>query len=146
MDKRFNIYIDHLRDGSRESIDECFSSDFMDIHEDELAFERPVEVHGATYIAGDLLVLHLSLAAEATMPCAICNTGVQVKLEIPEFTQTVEMRAIKGGIFNFKELIRESLLLELPHTVECNEGHCPERKVLEKFTSKKDLHNPFSEL
>ncbi|NGX53504.1 MAG: hypothetical protein K1000chlam4_00216 [Chlamydiae bacterium] len=146
MDKQFNIYIDHLRDGSRESIDESFSPEFMDINEAELAIQRPVEVRGETYIAGDILVLQLSLATEATMPCAICNSDAQVKLEVPEMTHTVELSSIKGGIFNFKELIRESLLLELPHTAECNEGHCPERKVLEKFSSKRGQHTPFSEL
>ncbi len=136
MSDAFKIFVSRLRDGQKEIIDESFSPTFLEVHEEELAFSVPVEVHGEAELAQDTLVLRLDIVTEATMPCAICNQDVQVKLEIADGCYTVPVAEIKGDVFNLKGILREAILLELPSRAECCQGNCPEREVLSKYFSR----------
>lgn len=133
MDDRFCINVDQLRDGSKEVIEESFSPKFLDIEEKDLTFEVPVEVNGEAFIAGTVLIVRLSGRTTALMRCAVCNEKVPYVLIVENFSHSEELSNIKGGIFNFKNIMREAILLELPHAVECHEGNCPERKNIEKY-------------
>jgi hypothetical protein len=45
-------------------------------------------------------------------------------------------------VYDLKEDLREALLIELPRTVECNQGNCSERGTLAPFlrSEKQSLH------
>jgi uncharacterized metal-binding protein YceD (DUF177 family) len=132
MGDEFKIFVHRLKDGQKEIIEETLSPAFMDIHEKDLAFNVPVKIHGEAECADQALVLRLYVVTEATMPCAICNENIQVKLEIPDLCHTEEFGDIKGDVFDFKDILREAVLLELPSRAECGNGNCPQREVLAK--------------
>ena len=133
MGDEFKIFVLRLREGQKEKIEESFSPTFLDIHEADLAFTAPVNLEGEAELADETLILHFAIETEATMPCAICNEDVQVKLEIADFCSTIAVEEIKSGTFDFRDVVREAILLELPSRAECNEGNCREREVLAKY-------------
>lgn len=136
IDESFRIYVEQLRDGQIEALTECFPADFLDVKEEALSFFDPVNIDGEAYLADDMLILHLNVSTIATMPCRICNEPVKVNVEINEFYHAEPLDEIKGSIFNFREILREAILLETPPTAECHEGKCPKRKTLQKFLKK----------
>lgn len=140
MDDTFRIFVHRLKDGHQEHIKENLEPEFLDIHEAALSFKTPVFLKGSAEVADEMLVLMLTVETEATMPCAICNKDVQVKISIPHFCYTERLSNIKGSVFDFREVLREEILLHLPFTVECNLGNCPERGALAKYFSKGDQH------
>jgi uncharacterized metal-binding protein YceD (DUF177 family) len=133
MEDEFKIYIDQLRDGHEQEISESFSPAFLDLHDDELAFEKNVDVNGTAYIAEDELLIRWSVEAEALVPCAICNEVVAVPIRIEDAYQAIPRAEIRSGIYSFKELLREALILEVPSFVECHGGKCPKRKEVKKY-------------
>lgn len=136
MEETFKIYVRRLRDGQTEKIAENPPPDFIGINEKELAFKVPVVIQGEASVADDALVLRLHIETEATMPCAICNREVQVKISIRDLCHTEEIAGIKGAVFDYQEVVREAILLELPFTAECNRGDCPERATMAKYFAK----------
>jgi uncharacterized metal-binding protein YceD (DUF177 family) len=149
----FKIYVDQLRDGHAEEIDETFPPDFLDVHEEALDFSEPVKVKGQVYLAGDELVLHFDLLTYGQVPCSICNEPVRVAVNIPNFYYAEPLSEIKSGIFNYSEVIREAILLETPSFAECNEGECPRRRELKKYLKEptegpegEDRYHPFADL
>ncbi|EFB42517.1 MULTISPECIES: YceD family protein [Parachlamydia] len=154
MERLFKIYVDRLKTGDKVEIHETVSPDFLDVHEDELSFKKPVVVDGEAYLAGDELILHLQAEAEAHIPCAICNEDVSVGVFLESFYHAEPLAKIKTGIFDYQELLRESILLETPEFVEC-EGNCPKREKFKKYLKTNDSssnggdpdgHQPFSDL
>jgi uncharacterized metal-binding protein YceD (DUF177 family) len=133
VDDTFKIFVHRLKDGHQEKIVESLSADFLDIHEAGVAFKSPVNLKGSAAVTDDMLVLLLTVETEATLPCAICNQDVQVKISIPDLCHTERLADIKGGVFDYREVLREGILLELPYTAECNDGDCPERADLAKY-------------
>jgi uncharacterized metal-binding protein YceD (DUF177 family) len=154
MDDLFKIYIEQLRDGQERKIDESFPPDFLDIHERDLEFKKNVKVKGHAYIAEDELVLHWSIWTEALIACSICNEKVPIEIKLEDFYHSEPISDIKGGIFNFKDLLRETILLEVPPFAECNHGNCPKRKEVSQYlkdpskdqTDQKDGYKPFADL
>jgi uncharacterized metal-binding protein YceD (DUF177 family) len=138
MDDTFKIFLKRLRDGHEEKIHEQLAPDFLDIHEAELSFRTPVSIEGSACVADEVLVLTLSIKTEATMPCAICNCDVQVQISIPHFCYTESLSEIKRGVFDYRQALREQILVELPYRAECNEGDCPERASLAKYFRKQE--------
>jgi uncharacterized metal-binding protein YceD (DUF177 family) len=132
MDAHFKIYIDRLRFGKEEEIREVYKPDFLEIQEEELAFVGNVTLDGKVYIATDDLVLHWNISASALMPCAICGADVPIDIKIDNFYHSEPLDDIKSGIFDFKELLRETILLEVPQLAECG-GNCPSRKEISRF-------------
>jgi len=138
IDDRFRIYTEQLREGCTEEIEETLSPDFLEINERDLAFNTPVKIQGQAYFADDLLVIHLDIEATATLPCVVCNASVDVPLEIKGFYHAAPQEEIKNGVYDFREILRETILLETPLLAECKEGNCPERPLLGKFFKKED--------
>jgi uncharacterized metal-binding protein YceD (DUF177 family) len=150
MDDIFKIFIDRLKDGHEEYLEESYDPQFMDIHEAELCFRDPIELRGKASVRDGTLVLHFILSTIAVIPCAICNCETEVKIAV-DFYHTESISGIPSGIFDFAAVIREAILLELPYTIECHGGNCPERETITKFLKKgkKDEGNetyPFSDL
>lgn len=154
MDERFCIYVDQLHDGRETVINEVIEPTFLHISESDLIFKKNVSVQGKAYLASDDLVLHLDIKAEALIPCSICNELVPIDIDVENFYFTEPLSEIKSGIFSFEELLRETILIEVPLFAECNEGHCPQRNELAKFMKEpngkggrsEDTYQPFSDL
>lgn len=129
----FNIYIERLRDGKVEKFEVTIPPDFLEIHERELSFHHPVLIKGSAYLADSALILQWECETLATLLCSICNENVTSPLRIMSAIYSEELANISSGVFNFKGLLRDSLLLELPLRTECNDGSCSERESLKKY-------------
>ena len=125
------IYVQRLRDGQPDPLEEDIPPEVMEIEERELRFEDPIEVRGQCYLADDHLVVEMDLSSRAQMPCAICNEDVAIPLNVEGVRSLIDLDEIKTGVFDASELIREELLLVLPLRIECND-RCPEREKLAK--------------
>lgn len=153
MDDRFKIFIEQLTDGRIEKIRETFEPQFLDISEEDLVFNQPVKVQGEAYIAERELVLHWNVQTKALIVCSICNDLVEVPIDIENFYFSEPIADITSGLYNFKELLRETILLEVPSFVECNQGNCPKRREFSKFlkkpsntASEEEGYHPFADL
>ncbi len=147
----FKIYIDRLHGGRRQEINETFPPQFLEIEEKELRFEKPIEASGEAYIAESELVLHLSVRAEALMPCSICNEMTASEVVLDNFYEVVPLETISSALFDYRDCLREEILLHLPLTVECRDGNCPSRKEMKHYLraetpEKQEGFQPFSEL
>jgi uncharacterized metal-binding protein YceD (DUF177 family) len=136
MMDQFKIYVEQLRDGHTEELRESFSPDFLEIRERDLAFHDPVDIQGEVYLADEMLILHIDIKTVARMPCIICSEPVKVEVSIPGFYHAVPLNEVKSGIYNFKELLKETVLLETPSLAECCSGKCPQRQELQKYFKK----------
>lgn len=153
MEDEFKIYIDQLRNGRERPLNERLNPAFLEIQEEALAFPNDILVEGTAYLAENELVIHWTITTEARVACLICNQMVPVEVHIANNYQSVALSDIKGGIFNFKELLREVILLEVPLYVEC-EGRCPKRQEYNKYLKvssteqikEKDGYQPFADL
>lgn len=151
MENQFLIWIDRLKGGQKQKIDESFDSAFLEIQEKELQLGFPVKVTGEAYLSDDELILHLNAKTRAMMPCAICNQMIPIDLAIRDFYHAQPICEIGGAIFDYREPLREALLIELPGYVECNKGNCPDRQSIAPYLRsekriKDDIHFPFSNL
>lgn len=149
----FKIYVDQLHNGNVEIVHEKFSVDFLDVQEAELQFTGEVAMDGEAYLATDTLVLHFSVVAHAILPCAMCNRPVTTDIQITDYYHIEPLSDVKSGIFNFEEILRETILLETPAFAECNEGHCTSRKEMKKYLKNPgesspddEGHQPFANL
>jgi uncharacterized metal-binding protein YceD (DUF177 family) len=139
MQETFKIYVHRLKDGNTEKLFETLSPDFLGVKEPELSFNVPVTIKGEASLADDALVLRLHIETEATMACSICNQDVQVKIVISNLCHTEEVSTIKGAVFDYQEVVREAILLEVPFIAECNSGDCPERATVAKYFTKNKM-------
>lgn len=153
MDDSFKVYVEQLRDGQEQKIHEVYSPEFLEVSDNDLSFEKDVRLDGIAYTADDELVLNWEVRAHALLPCRICNEKVSVEIHLKNFYHCEPTSDIKTGIFNFKELLRETILLEVPPFAECNEGDCPQRKEVSKYlkqeeekTDEGDYYHPFADL
>ena len=139
MDEAFKIYIRRLSEGNQERIEETVSSEFLEISEQDLQFGNTVSIQGMASLVDETLVLNINATTEAMLPCAVCNMPTQVKISVRDFCYTEESRQISDGIFDYREMLRESILLEIPYTAECCDGNCPSRdEILKKYVSRSD--------
>lgn len=151
MDDSFKIWIDRLKNGQTQKIVESLPPSFLDVEEEELQFRAPVQVKGEAYLTEDELILHLNASTAAQMPCAICNKMIDTPLKIENFYHAQPISEIPDAIFDFREALREALLIELPQYIECGGGKCPERCMLKPYMrgeNRKDktTYFPFSDL
>ena len=153
MDDRFKIYVEQLREGHEEKIHEKLTPDFLEIDDPDLVFETPIELDGSAYLADSELVIHWEIKTEAWIPCSICNEPVKIPIHIFNFYYSEPLAEITTGIYNFKELLRETILLEVPAFAECG-GSCPKRKEFNKYlkeaskqtTDQEEGYQPFADL
>ncbi len=154
MEDEFKIYIEQLREGHDKQIDECLSPDFLEVNEPDLTFHQPVELKGSAYLAENELILNWNIRTEALIPCSICNDKVPVEIEIRNFYHSEPTEDIKTGIYNYKQLLRDTILLEVPSFAECNEGKCPHRQEVARYlkehaeeeSNDEEGYHPFADL
>lgn len=149
----FKIYIDRLRHGNVEKIEENYPIDFLQVHEEELHYEGHVHVRGEVYLAEQNLILHLSIDTTACIPCLVCNEEVKVPIQISNLYHSEPLSTIKGGVYDMREMLRENVLLETPSFAECNQNRCDKRENVKKFLRKTgkdeneaDGYHPFANL
>ncbi len=153
MTEDFKIYIDRLKGGHVQKIEESFNPSFLEVDEDELQFDLPVTVRGEAYLTDDHLVIHLAAATAAEMPCSVCNKMIKTPLTVGNFYHTEPLSEIRDAIYDFREALREALLIELPRTVECNaqtgQGTCPSRETLTPYLrgkARSETYFPFADI
>lgn len=137
MKEQFKIYIDRLRDGKREEFSFSISHDFMGVCENELRIVGDLNAEGSAYTTDDYLIIQLNLSLKAELPCSICNEPVAYEIAIEDFYHAEPLEEIRGAVFDYSDLVREALLLEVPAFIEC-EGKCPQRSQIENFLSKEE--------
>ena len=145
--EQLKIYTEQLRNGKRETLDLTLPSNFLDLHEQDLAFENPIQLKGEVYAADDQMIVHLKAKTEGKMPCSICNQITPLSLQTEDIYHTIPFNEISTQIFDLSDLVREEIVLFIPQFIECNHGHCPERPSVAKFIKEKsDHHFPFADL
>lgn len=145
----FKIYVDRLRFGKVEKINENFDSSFLNVEDEDLCFNDKVRVNGSAYIAADELVININVKTQVSMLCCVCNNAVLKNVEIESFYYVESLNNIKHMVFDFRDVLRETILLEVPHFVECDNGKCRERKEIENYCcreKKKHFNQPFEKL
>lgn len=154
MDDAFKIYVEQLREGHIEKIEEKLSPEFLDVHDRDLDYSDPVSITGEAYLAENELIINLDIFTQAILPCVICMEPVKVDVKVQGHYYAIQLVQIKGGIFNFKNMLREVIILETPAFTEC-QGDCPRRKEVAKFLKKEspqgkngsdEGYQPFSDL
>ena len=155
MIEALTIYTDRLKEGHVEEIHEEIPSALLDINDKDLRFADPIHIEGEAYIADEELLIHLNVNGEAILPCSICNGDVHLPIVLENLYLAQPLAECKTKLFDLKEFVRESLLLEVPQFAECHEGKCPERETLTPFLKSEENstsegeeagHNPFTNL
>lgn len=151
MSELFKIWIDRLKGGRTQKIEESLDPAFLGPEEEELHFRSKVDIKGEAYLTDAHLIVHLKARCQALMPCSICNEMIQVELKNDNFYHTQPIEEIAGAVFDFSELLREALLLELPKAVECNKGNCAQRATMAPYLraekrKEKTTYFPFAHL
>lgn len=145
------IYVDRLKDGLVEKFAGTTNTEFLG--KDPL-FQENLTLSGEAYVTSDHLILKLQAKTVTWLPCSICNELTEVPLSLSDFYHAEPLSEIPS-VFDFSELLREDILLQLPLFVECG-GNCPHREEIKKFLKnpaeesvKGSLHDvqfPFSDL
>jgi hypothetical protein len=146
MDFKLEIFIERLKNEETQIIQEEIPSYLLSLKDQEVSFSETVSLKGKTYLASDHLILELSVKAVAFLPCIICNEQTPFEIFLPSLHHAQELSEIPSGIFHYQELIRESLLLQLPAFLECHNNQCPEREVIKKFFKKEQFSKGFQDL
>ncbi len=150
MTELFKIWIDRLKGGTTQKIEENLDPSFLGPNEPELRFAFKVHVKGEAYLTNAHLIIHLKAQTKISMPCAICNEMIDTGLKVDNFYHTEPIEEISGACFDYAQVLREALLIELPKTIECNGGNCPERIAMEPYlrpkTRGKTTYFPFDHL
>lgn len=153
MEDVFKIYVEQLRKGNEEKIHETIHPSSLEIDESDLLFDKSIELKGVAYLAEQELVFHWDIHTEVLLPCSICNELVKTPINIENFYASEPVPEMKSGVYNFKNLLRETILLEIPFFVECNEGNCLKRKEYGKYLKKtsasstdEEGYHPFADL
>lgn len=126
------IFIDRLREGHSEEIDQEVGPDFLFVEDGGLVFDVGVSVSGKAYLADSHLVCTLDVSTVYKTWCKICNELVPFELDLTGIYLTEEVENIPSKIYNFQEPLREAILLEIPMYHECD-GNCPERENIRQY-------------
>lgn len=142
MDDTFIICLERLRDGKSYPLALDATPAMLDIGDDELTFGPSIQVQGSAYLAEDHVVVQVSVQGSAQLACSVCNQPVKIPFKLKNVYMTKPLADTLGGRYNFKEDLREAILLEIPSFVECNEGECPQRVELERYLKPTSLKSP----
>ena len=79
------------------------------------------------------LLLHINIEARVALCCVVCDKEVIVPLELMDRYHAVPLEVITSRLFDLRPLIEEMIGVEVPEYVECREGNCPQRPVMERY-------------
>ncbi len=154
MNGKLTIFIDRLQQGKEERLKATLPPDCMELDDPDLQFRAPIEVSLRAYLADNQLVLHLNIETEINLRCGICNNLTTKAFHLPSLTEVVPIASIKGNVYDCCPLLREVILLEVPHYVECR-GNCLQRAKIAHYLTgkhpdcpppKEEVQFPFSDL
>ncbi len=155
MKENLKVYIDRMRDGETEEVDETLEPSFMDIHEKEMRFEDPVTLEGEAYVTDDWLIVRLSIQTKVHLICSVCNEPFEFEIDIQNMVHDEPLENIRDASFDLLPLVRESVLLAVPFYPQCGIDVCSKRHEIEPFLKKDGSsdeepeehgHNPFKDL
>jgi uncharacterized metal-binding protein YceD (DUF177 family) len=135
LDPILKIYVDQLRGGKEWSLNAELTPEFIGVQEAELIFTAPVFLKGKAYLAEDDLVIQVSIATKARMPCRVCNDFFDREVLVEKLVHVEPLTHLKRGFVDISPILREAVLLEIPPVAECHGGHCPRRQEIEKYLS-----------
>ncbi len=133
VDPSLKIYVEQLRGGKTQSLQESIAPSFLAIDEPELSFVDPVVIEGEAYLAHEELVVQVKVSTKARIPCRVCNELFKYDIVVPKLVHVQPIEGFKRGYFDISEMLREAILLEVPPIAECHGGHCPSRGELEGY-------------
>lgn len=139
MLKKLSIYIDRLRDGGKEVIEENLPSNFFGTDEN-FYFTSFINMRGEAYLAGDHFVLSLKIKLDVSLPCIVCNDWTPYSIHIKKFLHTELLEKIKNGLYDYSDTVRDAIFLEIPAYFECH-NNCPERIHLNSYLIKTPKKN-----
>jgi len=130
------LYIDRLRDGRIENIEQELDPKQLDIIDDEIDCVKPIATSIKAYLADDFLIICLSLSAELLLHCRICNEQFAFPLTLSHIDQEIPLDEIHDAVFDVASMIREILLVEVPAYPQCGGKVCCNRDSIKKYFSK----------
>lgn len=129
MEDWFKIYIERLREKpERHSL--TVSPDFLEVHEPFLQFPYPIELKIYHYLADQVLICEWQIKAKFSTICSICAEPCEGVIAIDSYSHAEELANIPQSVFNFKDLLRDTILLHIPQYIECCGGNCPKREAM----------------
>lgn len=142
------LYICRLKlPGEKEVISYSLNPELIREVGEEILFCSPICVNGSLErIDHEFWALSLNVTTELGMRCCVCDEFFLHQVEIKDISHFIHYEDSKTGVFDCKQLIRQELLLECDHFLECQSLGCPKREVLSDFLKKKDAFrgdNPF---
>ena len=152
----FRIYIDRLKGGESQTISETLDPAFLDMQpKEEIRALKPVVIEGSAYLVDEYLVLSLDIKAELEIYCSVCNEPFAFVVHLSHFLHEEQLSEIKKGVFDFSQVLRDTIFLEIPFYPQCGGKTCANRKKIEQFLKKdsQDLckqeqeeYHPFKDL
>ncbi len=150
MKEKLKVYIERIRDGASDEINETLQPKFMDVNEKELAFEKPITLIGEAYVTDDYLIVTLSIKTEVELVCAVCNEPFSFDVAIDNMMHEEPLEGIKDASFDLLPLVRENILLSIPFYPQCGLTSCKNRDAIEPYLKKAGPaaaeNNPFKDL
>jgi len=122
-----------LSDGKEELLAAVLPSTCIGVSDSEMHFEAPIEVEGKAYLAGEELIVQLSIATEVLQPCCICNTWTTHPLNLKKLILHIDAEEMRGDQIDLLPVVREEVLLAVDAYVECSDSGCPERDHLRHY-------------
>jgi len=153
MKKQLPIYIERLRDGRIEHVQESIDSKMLDISDADAKFSERVAVSAKAYTADDFLLVELTISAKAELMCSVCNEPFFYPIEIRNAIFETALDEITDAVFDLYPLVRECVLLEIPFYPQCAGASCKNRESLDRYfkndaskESENTLFKPFENL
>jgi len=136
--EEFELYIDRLEPGLYKEFSLQASPAMMESEsDDEFLFENDIFAQGEATLAGDQIVLNISIRTSAKNSCTICLEPINHDIAIDLKHVTFPIEKAKSGILSLRPYVREQIFLNMPRYSECG-GNCPERAAIEKYLTESD--------
>ncbi len=98
---------------------------FLDLPpDDELSAVSDIEVSGRAYQASEWVLVEGQVKASLRLPCSMCNEMCDVSVALTPWEASVSAEAIKEGIVDLSDELREAILIEVPFFVRCGGDVC----------------------
>ena len=119
----------------------------LDLDHKEAEQFSAVEYNLEIQLFGESLLIKATLKGDMTIPCKICNKDFTTTILIERADEVISLDEIEGHKVDLTPTIRNLFLLEVPESVECNNGTCTDREEVENFLKRKRLSSsPYDSL
>lgn len=148
MKQQLPVYIDRLREGQNEPVDEIVEPQRLELSDDEISVTKPFKVTGEVYVVEEYLVVSLTIIGQLSLICRLCNEPFVFPISIKKAQEEISLDEIKDACYDLLPLIRELVLLEIPLYPQCSGSSCGNREKIEKFLKNpnEQLNMPFKDL